>query len=165
MAICCVSLILRRCSVQPSTPHSSGIRGPCIWPFLSNLRRWLFNTLLDQQQVDKKRPSAAHSGPLTFSRACQELILTRRNAVRPSHKLDGVTKSCDLFVTTSPPHPSPCQSTGQAYCGIHRRERFETVHCFLPVKRCPNSFNKNANKKIIFTIPFLYWQSSHFWYS
>jgi len=28
MAICCVSLILRRCGVQPSTPHSSGFRLP-----------------------------------------------------------------------------------------------------------------------------------------
>jgi len=28
MAICRVSLILRRCGVQPSTPHSSGFRGP-----------------------------------------------------------------------------------------------------------------------------------------
>ena len=43
MAICCVSLILRRCSVRPSTPHSSGFRGPCIWPFLSNLGKMTFS--------------------------------------------------------------------------------------------------------------------------
>ena len=28
--ICGVPLVLRRCSVHPSTPHSSGLRGPCI---------------------------------------------------------------------------------------------------------------------------------------
>ena len=45
------------------------------------------------------------SGPLTVSRACQESLLTRRDAVRLSHRLNSVTKSCDLFVTTSPPLP------------------------------------------------------------
>ena len=38
-------------------------------------------------------------------------LLIRRDAVRPSDKLDGVTRSCDLFVTTSPPHPSSLRRT------------------------------------------------------
>ena len=40
--ICCVSLILRRCGVPPSTPHSSGFREPCIWAFLSSLKEIIF---------------------------------------------------------------------------------------------------------------------------
>jgi len=47
-----------------------------------------------------------YSGPFTISRACQELLLIRRNGT---------------------PHPRPCQSTGQACCSVHRRERFKTV--------------------------------------
>jgi len=63
MAICCVSLILPRCGVPPSTSHSSGFRGPpqagfrkaqtCIClpaeasaqagPFLSNLEKMTFS--------------------------------------------------------------------------------------------------------------------------
>ena len=41
--ICCVSLILRHCGVRPSTPHSSGSRGPCVWAFLSSLRKYHFS--------------------------------------------------------------------------------------------------------------------------
>jgi hypothetical protein len=72
MAICRVSLILRRCSVQPSTPladstnssawqdvapyssrHSQdclperqvkGSRASCIWAFLINLKKMTFST-------------------------------------------------------------------------------------------------------------------------
>jgi hypothetical protein len=43
-----------------------------------------------------------YSGPLTLSLACQESLLTRRNGLRPPHPLGGVTKSCSLFVATSP---------------------------------------------------------------
>ena len=57
-------------------------------------------------QAVEKRPSAVYSGPFTISRACQELLLIRRNGT---------------------PHPRPCQSTGQACCSVHRRERFKTV--------------------------------------
>ena len=32
-----------RCGVQPSTPHSSGFREPCIWPFLNNLEKMTFS--------------------------------------------------------------------------------------------------------------------------
>src|SRR4030067_1699877 len=32
-----------RCGVQPSTPHSSGFRAPCIWPFLTNLGKMIFS--------------------------------------------------------------------------------------------------------------------------
>ena len=42
MAICGVSLIRHRCGGPTSTPHSSGFRGPCIWPFLSNLGKMTF---------------------------------------------------------------------------------------------------------------------------
>jgi hypothetical protein len=41
--ICGVVLILRRCSVHPSTPHSSGFRAPCIWAFLSSLKKIIFS--------------------------------------------------------------------------------------------------------------------------
>jgi len=49
-------------------------------------------------QAVEKRPSAVYSGPFTISRACQELLLIRRNGT---------------------PHPRPCQSTGQACCSVH----------------------------------------------
>jgi hypothetical protein len=59
----------------------------------------------------EKRPSvprfAGFSVRLTLSATWQGVAPIRRDAIRPSHKLDGVTKSCDLFVTTSPPHPRP----------------------------------------------------------
>jgi hypothetical protein len=55
-------------------------------------------------------------------------LLIRRDAVRPSHKLDGVTKSCDLFVTTSPPHPSPCQARGRLVAAYVCGER---IYAFL----------------------------------
>jgi hypothetical protein len=48
--ICGVALILRCCGVHPSTPHSSGefilslSKGaPCIWTFLSSLRKMTFS--------------------------------------------------------------------------------------------------------------------------
>jgi hypothetical protein len=43
-------------------------------------------------QAAEKRPSAAYSGPLTVSRACQELLLVRRNGT---------------------PHPSSLQRTSE----------------------------------------------------
>ncbi len=50
MATCCVSLFLRRCGVPPSTPHFSGFRGPCIWPFLSNLEKMTFSGPFDESE-------------------------------------------------------------------------------------------------------------------
>jgi hypothetical protein len=49
------------------------------------------------------------------------------------------------------PHPSPCQSTGQACCGVRRRERFETV----PYEgfRLPAEASAQAGKPFIW--PFL----------
>src|SRR3990172_4469463 len=41
---CDISNRASRCGVQPSTPHSSGFRGPCIWPFLNNLEKMTFST-------------------------------------------------------------------------------------------------------------------------
>ena len=52
-----------------------------------------------------KRESAA----ISARRCGRESVLIGRDAVRPFHKLDGVRRSCDLFVTTSPPHPCPWQ--------------------------------------------------------
>jgi hypothetical protein len=42
--ICGVPLILRRCSVHSSRPHSSGFRAPCIWAFLISLKKKSFST-------------------------------------------------------------------------------------------------------------------------
>jgi hypothetical protein len=52
MPICGVSLTLRHCGVQISTPHSSGFRGPCIWTFLINL---YFSYLIIFAFFDKRR--------------------------------------------------------------------------------------------------------------
>ncbi len=46
MPICGVPLILRRCSVHSSTPHSSGYRAPCIWAFLISLLEMSFQSWL-----------------------------------------------------------------------------------------------------------------------
>jgi len=52
MAICGVSLILRRCGVPSSTPHSSGFQGSCIWPFLSNFEKMICSAACYAVQLD-----------------------------------------------------------------------------------------------------------------
>ena len=73
---------------------------------------------------------------------------------QPAHHLAGVPipRSAGLTRRNGTPHPSPCQARGWPVAAYSSRERFQTVPCFLFQQRRPNSFNKNVDKKIIFTI-------------
>jgi len=48
-------------------------------------------------EAAEKRPSASLSGPLTFSWACKELLLTRRNSTPHPSSLRRTTKYASLL--------------------------------------------------------------------
>jgi hypothetical protein len=114
-------LSLARIPISPPRPHHLLAGVPEVAPYSS--QRPPAGSPSRRRAKSCSLFVATSSGRLTFSPACQELLLIRRNVLRPAHLLAGVprvapyssqrppagspsrrrAKSCSLFVATAPP--------------------------------------------------------------